>query len=211
MGIDLDIPSIDHKVEDFMKEYVGQLGLQSVTGMKHRLENLPVPSDLNKAGREKRKKNISELIHILNNCGQSNLDMFLDIKHMLLKRELNKSKKEHDIIFIKPHHKTIGHVEVKAMMNLDKKNEVTSALKQLESGRDEMLRAHGHLLDFEWSYLGIICLPNLPQNLKATMRNNMHICDYCADFILVGDFNREMKSLLETHFSMGSKSPDETV
>ena len=211
MGIDLDTPSMDRQVEDFMIEYVGQLGLQSVAGMKHRLENLPVPPGLNKDGRAQRKKNISELKQILNNCSQSDLNMFMDIKHMLLRRELNKSKKEHDIIFIKPHHKTIGHVEVKAMIDLDQKNEVTSALKQLEGGRDEMLRAHGHLLDSEWSYLGIICLPNLAQNLKATMCRNMHICHYCADFILVGDVNREMKSLLERHFPLGSESPDEAV
>ena len=212
MGIDLDTPSMDQQVEDFMKEYVGQLGLQSVAGMKHRLENLPVPaSGLNRDGRAQRKKNISELKHILNNCNQPDLDMFLDIKHILLRRALNKIKKEHDIIFVKPHHKTIGHVEVKAMTDLDQKNEVTSALKQLEGGRDEMLRAHGHLLDSEWSYLGIICLPNLPQNGKATMCKNMHVCNYCADFILVGDVNREMKSLLETHFPLGSEYPDEPV
>ena len=211
MGIDLDTPSMDQKVEDFMIEYVGQLGLQSVAGMKHRLENLPVPAGLNRDGRAQRKKNISQLKKILDNCGQSDFNMFMDIKHMLLRRELNKSKKEHDTIFIKPHHKTIGHVEVKAIINLEQENEVTSALKQLEGGRDEMLRAHGHLLDSEWSYLGIICLPKLPQHLKGTMCRNMHICHYCADFILVGDVNTEMKSLLEKHFPLGSESPDEAV
>ena len=211
MGIDLDTPSMDHQVEDFMNEYLGQLGLQSVAGMKHRLDNLPVPAGLNRDGRAQRKKNISELKQILNNSSQTDLDMFMDIKHILMRREQNKNKKEHDIIFIKPHQKTIGHVEVKAMVDPNQTNEVTSALKQLMGGRDEMLRAHGHLLDSEWSYHGIICLPNLPQNLKATMCNNMHICHYCADFILVGDVNTEMKSMLEIHFPLGSEFLDETV
>ena len=43
------------------------------------------------------------------------------------------------------------------------------------------------------------------------MCKNMHICHYCANFILVGDVNTEMKSLLDTLFPLGSESLDEVV
>ena len=65
------------------------------------------------------------------------------------------------------------------------------------------------MLDQEWSYLGLICLPNLPQNLKPTLCSNLNICDYCADFVLVGDLHAPMKSLLDTSFA--SEFPDEAV
>ena len=75
-----------------------------------------------------------------------------------------------------------------------------------------MSRAHGHLLDSDWSYLGIICLPNLPQNLKPTMCRNMKICNHCADYILVGDeVNTGMKSHLNSHFSAYAEFADESV
>ena len=98
------------------------------------------------------------------------------------------------------------------MRELQQSNEVNKALDQLEGGKEEMLRAHGHLLDPNWSYLGIICLPSLPQNLKTTMCRNLRICNHCANYILVGDVvNTEMKSLLNTHFSSNAKFPDEPV
>ena len=75
-----------------------------------------------------------------------------------------------------------------------------------------MLRAHGHLLDSDWSYLGIICLPNLPQADKPTMCRNMKICNHCADYILVGDeVNTGMKSILDRHFSTAGEFADESV
>ena len=145
------------------------------------------------------------------NSSHPNLDMFNHIKHELMLKNLNKKKKEHDITFIKPHHKTIGHVEVKAMTDLQNQ-EVTNALKQLEGGKEEMLRVHGHLLDPNWSYLGIICLPNLPHNLKPTMCRNLKICNHCADYLLVGDVvNTEMKSLLDAQFSSSAEFADEAV
>merc|ERR1711863_139647 len=113
--------------------------------------------------------------------------MFKHVKCELMSKRLNMSKKEHDTVFIKPHHKTIGHVEVKAIATLQQSSEVKKALDQLEGGKEEMLRAHGHLLDSDWSYLGIICLPNLPQDDKPTMCRNMKICNHCDDYILVGD------------------------
>merc|ERR1719278_781420 len=113
--------------------------------------------------------------------------MFKHVKCEFMSKKLNMMKKEHDIIFIKPHHKTIGQVEVKALATIQQSGEITSALNQLEGGKEEMLRVHGHLLDSDWSYLGIICLPNLPQNLKTTMCRNLKICNHCAAYILVGN------------------------
>merc|ERR1712218_172107 len=150
---------------------------------------------------------------ILNdNSSQAHLDMFNYIKHELMLKKLNTVKKEHDIIFLKPHHKTIGQVEVKALATLQQSGEITSALNQLEGGKEEMLRAHGHLLDSDWRYLGIICLPNLPQADKPTMCRNMKICNHCADYILVGDeVNIWMKSILDSHFSSNAEFADESV
>ena len=150
------------------------------------------------------------LLQILDdNASQRHFDPFKDVKHTLMGKHLNKSKKEHDIIFLKPHHKTVGHIEVKAMKDLGQSSEVANAINQLAGGQEEIKRAHGHLLDQEWSYLGVICLPNLPQNLKPTLCSNLNICDYCADFILVGDLHAPMKSLLDTSFA--SEFPDEAV
>ena len=151
---------------------------------------------------------LQQILDDHSNC--QDLDMFNNIKCELMEKKLNMSKKEHDIVFVKPHHKTIGHIEVKAMTDVQNQ-EVRKALDQLAGGKEELLRAHGHLLDTEWSYLGIICLPNLSQNQKKTMCRNMKICPHCADFILVGDFNNEMKSNLDMHFSSSRVFRDELV
>ena len=211
VGLHLDVPAIELQAKDLMVEFVGQLGSQPVAVMRSRLQTLLVPQGLNRHEREQRKKNLEMLQEILDNSGDQDLDMFKDIKHELMSKKLNRSKKEHDIIFVKPHHKTIGHIEVKAMKEL-RNQEVKKALSQLEGGKEEMLRAHGHLLDSDWSYLGIICLPNLPQDLKQTMCGNLNICDHCAEYILVGEVRSSgMKPLLEKHFTLGSEFSDEAV
>ena len=211
VGLDLDIGAIELEVNNLLVEFVGQCGYQSVAAMKSRLQSLTVPQGVNKFKREEWKKNLAMLLNFLNNSSQPYLDLFNHIKHELMSKKLNKTKKEKDIIFVKPHHKTIGHIEVKAMTDLQN-HEVTDALKQLEGGKEEMLRVHGHLLDPNWSYLGIICLPNLPQNLKPTMCRNQKICNHCADYLLVGDLvNTEMKSLLDAHFSLRPEFADVAV
>ena len=213
VGLLLDIHAIELDVENLMVEYLGQLGSQSVTVMMSRIQNLPVPQGLNKYRRAERKRNVEMLLQILDgNSSNPNLDMFKHVKCELMSKKLNMVKKEHDIIFVKPHHKTIGQVEVKALATLQQSGEITSALNQLEGGKEEISRAHGHLLDSDWSYLGIICLPNLPQADKPTMCRNMKICNHCADYILVGDeVNTGMKSMLDSHFSAAGEFPDESV
>ena len=212
VGVNLNIGAIDQEVNDLLVEFVGQLGTQSVAAMKNRLQNLSVPQGLNRHEKQQWRKTLAMFNQILDdNSSHPNLDMFNHIKHELMLKKLNKNNKEKDIIFVKPHHKTIGHVEVKAMTDLQN-HEVLKALDQLEGGKEEMLRVHGHLLDPNWSYLGIICLPNLPQNLKTTMCRNLKICNHCADYILVENVvNTEMKSHLNTHFSSSTEFPDIAV
>ena len=209
VGKVIDMTSIENEVKDIMIEYVGQLGTQSVGEMRNRLQNLTVPPGLTKYQREKREKTAAMIIDILNNSKHTDVNIFKDIKYNLISKKLSLIKKEHDIIFVKPHHKTIGQIEVKAK---DQKNgEVLKALEQLEGGRQEMLRTHGHLLDYEWSYLGVICLPNLPQNLKPPMCRRLCICNNCAEYILVGDVRTEMKLLMEKHFMLKNTFLDEAV
>ena len=127
-----------------------------------------------------------------------------------MKKRLNEIKKEHDIMFFKPHQKTIGQIEVKAMEDLQS-HEVRKSLEQLEGGREEMARAHGHLLDCDWIYLGVVALPNLPENLKHQMCQNLKICVHCAQFILVGNMNSALKNLMDACFPTGSERQDELI
>ena len=213
VGLNLNIGAIDLEVNKLMVEYVGQVGTQSVAVMKSRLQNLSVPQALNRDEKKQWKKTLAMFNRILDdNSSHPDLDMFNHIKHELMSKKLNNTKKEKDIIFVKPNHKTIGHVEVKAMTELRQSYEVNKALDQLEGGKEEMLRAHGHLLDSDWSYLGIICLPNLPHNLKHNLCRNLKICNHCANYLFVGDLvNTEMKSLLDAQFSLSAEFPDKAV
>ena len=81
----------------------------------------------------------AELQNILNETSPFRMDPYKDIKHRIMKKKLNEIKKEHDIIFLKPHHKTVGHIEVKAMDNLQC-SEVLKAIAQLKGGLEEMTR-----------------------------------------------------------------------
>ena len=150
------------------------------------------------------------LQNVLNETSPFRMDPFKDIKHRIMKKKLNKIKKEHDIIFVKPHHKTVGHIEVKAMDNLQC-SEVLKAVEQLKGGLEEMKRAHGHTLDPDWKYLGIIVLPNLQRDLKQKMCQRLKICDQCAKFILVGDISSMLKDLLDACFPSGSEHQDESM
>ena len=203
VGLELDIPAVETESEAIMLDFFGQLGTQSVVDMKSKILNRADPP------RQSKWKNTKEmLLDILNNTNSLNLDLFQEIKHQLMKKRLNEVKKEHDIMFFKPHHKTIGQIEVKSMENL-RTHEVTKSLEQLEGGRNEMARAHGHVLDRDWSYLGVVALPNLPTDLKQQMCQNLTICGCCAQFILVGDMNSAIKDLMDMCFPAGSEHPDE--
>ena len=70
-----------------------------------------------------------------------------------MKTELNKMKREHDLTIIRSNVKTVTQIEVKAVeKDKNKRNKmVHSALKQLEGGKEELRRLHGHLIDATWS------------------------------------------------------------
>ena len=202
VGLKLDIPAVETESEAIMIDFLGHLGSQPVADMKLKIQNRTDPA------KSKWKNTKKMLLEILNTTNSLNMDLFKDIKHKLMKKRLNEIKKEHDIVFFKPHQKTVGQIEVKAMENLQS-HEVTKSLEQLEGGRKEMARAHGHVLDREWSYLGAVALPNLPANLKQQMCQNLKICGHCAQFILVGDMNSAIKDLMDICFPAGSERPDE--
>ena len=118
VGLNLDISAIELEVNDLLVKYVGQLGTQSVAAMTSRLQNLTVPQGLNRHEKQQWRKTLAMFKQILDNSSHPDLDMFKFVKHELMLKKINLSKKEHDIIFVKPHHKAIGHVEVKAMTDL---------------------------------------------------------------------------------------------
>ena len=61
-----------------------------------------------------------------------------------------------------------------------------------------MSRIHGHVLDDEWTYLGVVCLPNLLPNQKTKLCQDLKICDACAEYVVVSDHNGNLKSALES-------------
>ena len=211
VGLDLGIPKLEQETNDIMLEFFGNPRPSSIADMSLAVKSSSNPTNLNKFERKRREKNQKMLLSILSNPNIINMDLnetlkciFKDLKLELMKKELNRHKKEHDIIFIKPKHKTIIHVEVKAMQDTHTR-EVTRALNQLRGGKEEMKRIHGHVLDAEWTYFGAVSLPNLQPNQKLTICQNLNICQACAQFILVGDQHGNLEpaltSLLNTHFS----------
>ena len=67
-------------------------------------------------------------------------------------------KQLHDILLIKPDFKAVAQTEVKAM-TAKQTNEVTKALKQLSGGKEEYARVHGHVLDPDWTFVGVVAPP----------------------------------------------------
>ena len=87
--------------------------------------------------------------------------------------------------------------------------EIQEAINQLKGGRDEFARVHGHVLDGQWTYLGAVCLPNLPPHLKSEVVHDLKICPSCSAYLLVGPMKVPMETLLQTAFPPGSNFPDE--
>ena len=208
VGIDLQISSIEEEARKILTEFFGNTDIKSTADMKDALDNFSPTQGLNKFKREKIKKNMKMLWEILNSEDTMDIDMFKKLKHQEMKRKLNMNKKEHDVVFLKPHHKTIGHFEVKAMVD-QQTGEVKNALNQLKGGKEEMTRAHGHVLDEDWSYLGVICLPKLKSHSKEKICKDLKICNHCAGYILAEDDS--VKTFLESCFNPESMYSDETV
>ena len=210
-GVHIDIPAIEVEVDTMMTEFLGQAGPQPVAAMVARVaaaQQAPPPQGLNRFQREQRKKTVAMILDILNTTTLHQLDMSKELKVKLMTKQLNKMKKEHDHIFVLPACRTIGQFEVKAMQEKSNR-EVLEAMNQLKGGRDELARVHGHVLDHQWTYLGAVCLPNLPPHLKPEVVRDLKICPSCSDYLLVppvvGDMKAPVETLLQTSF------PDESV
>ena len=65
-----------------------------------------------------------------------------------------------------------------------------------------MERIHGCVLEGDWKFIGIICLPNLNDSNKNQMCTKKSICPSCKGYVLVGDMNSALKSLFESEFSV---------
>ena len=212
-GISLDIPAIEAEVQNMMREFLGLVGAQSVATMSARMvavQQGPLPPGLNNPQKKIRKNNIAMLIDILDNTTLTQLDMAEELKLRLMKKNLNQMKKEHDLVFIRPASRTIGQFEVKAMR--DKANgEVLDALNQLRGGKDELARVHGHVLDHQWTYMGAVCLPNLPLHLKAEVVRDLGVCHSCSSYLLVGPMKAPVENLVQNLFPPSSSFPDEAV
>ena len=207
-GINLDMPAVEAEVQSTSTDFLGQTGPQPVADMIARVtavQQAPPPPGLNKFQKDRRKKSAAMLLDILNATKQVQMDLELKVKIMMT--HLNKTKKEHDLIFLKADSKTIGQFEVKAMVTKQNR-EVQEAITQLRGGMDEFARVHGHVLDAQWTYLGAVCLPNLPPRLKSEVVRDLNICPSCSAYLLVGPMKVPMETLLQTTFPLGSHFPD---
>ena len=219
VGLDLGIPKIEKETKDIMDEFFK--GLSSTADMSFAVQNSANPANINKYERIKRDNIRKMLLQILSNPNLISMGfdarlqyIFKEIKYELMRKGLNQHKREHDIVFIRPKYKTVVHIEVKAMQDIQIQ-EVTKALKQLEGGKEEMGRIHGHVLDAGWAFFGVVCLPNLQSNQKSTICQNLKICNACAAYILVGDQSGSLKpameSLLNKHFSTAPLYQDRSM
>jgi hypothetical protein len=217
-GITLDIAAVEAEVRSTITTFLRQTGPQPVAAMIARVtavQQAAPPSGLNRHQRDQRKKTAAMLLAILNKTPLGQLDLSKELKVELMKKKLNQSKKEHDVIYIKGDCRTIGQFEVKAM-DTKQTGEVKEAIKQLRGGRDELARVHGHVLDTQWTYLGAVCLPNLPPHLKSEVVRDLKICQSCSAYLLVkdmmvGDMKAPVETLLQTAFPPGSHFPDKTT
>ena len=211
-----DIAAVEGEVQSTIMTFLGQTGPQPVAAMIARVtavQQAPPPSGLNRHKRDQRKKTVAMLLDILNTTTLGRLDLSKELKVALMKKQQNQSKKEHDLVYIKPDCRTIGQFEVKAM-DCKQNREVQEAISQLRGGRDEFARVHGHVLDARWTYLGAVCLPNLPPHLKPEMVRDLKICPSCSAYLLVGDMmvgdmKAPVETLLQTAFPPGSQFTDE--
>ena len=123
--LDLGISQIEKQASVIMDEFFGNPGMSSIADMFYAVQNSADPTSLNKFEKKQREKNQNMLLKILSNPNLINLGLdarlecvFKDVKYELMRKELNRNKKEHDIVFIKPEHKTVVHVEVKQCKTL---------------------------------------------------------------------------------------------
>ena len=215
VGIVLDLPTIDQDVDGTIVKYLGQTGVQPVAHMMSRIvaeESTTVPG-LSKFEKMQRSKKLKSIKDVLTSATSRNLygsDISKDLKIIEIRKKINSLKKEHDIAIVKGDYRTIMQTEVKSM-KAKQNHEVTKALKQLLGGREEYARIHGHVLDPDWTFVGVVALPNLPAALKAEVVQDLKICSDCSAYLLVGAMEPAVDNLLKTTFFQGLEFPDEAL
>ena len=202
VGIDLDISNIELQAESVIKTFVGNQRPSSAAEWTEAVKNSPNLGKYNKFEKKKTQNMLLDYLKHPNfpqNKGYNESLNYIrkEVEYGLMRRELNRHKREHDIVFIRPKPKSIIHIEVKAMQETESQ-EMTKALKQLQGGKEEMSRIHGHVLDDGWTYLGVVCLPNLLPNQKTKLCQDLKICDACAESVVVSDHNGNLKSAMES-------------
>ena len=211
--ITLDLPAIVQSVKATIVEYMGQTGVQPVAHMMARvvaLENI-TPAGLSsneKKHRAKKLKGIRDILDSATNRHLNAIDLSKELKLTEIRKVINSHKKEHDIVLLKPEFRTVLQTEVKAMTS-KQTGEVTTALKQLLGAKEEYARVHGHVLNPDWTYVGVVALPNLPVTMKPELVRDLRICSPCSNYLLVGDMENAMGNLLRNIFAPGGQFQDE--
>ena len=136
---------------------------------------------------------------------QTQLHPFNHLKLAHMRLQLNKSRKEHDILIILPKYKTVIQIEVKAVKPTTSEKvqvkETQNAMNQLRSGCEELKRIHGHVLDNEWNFIGLVALPNLTTTEKENICQLKKICPSCRQYVMVGDMKDELSQMFNLEFS----------
>ena len=210
----MDLPAIDQTVDATIMEFLGQIGVLTAAYMLRRIEAQEgiTPPGLTRNEKMQNTKKLKGIKDILANATNRNLyasDLKKELKMTELRKIINSNKKEHDILMIKPDFKAVLQTEVKAMTG-KQTNEVTKALKQLSGGKEEYARVHGHVLDPNWTFVGVVALPNLPETMKPEVVRDLKICSPCSAYLLVGDMGPAMDTLLRNTFVPGNEFLDET-
>ena len=211
IGVQCDRSRIQREAEKEVLAYFGSLGTKLVTEVEATIARQRARTDGTKQERLRRGKDMTTLQAAVDHNNKSPLPKThldpLDIKvQAKMGTELSTYKREHDIILLRPEYKALLQVEVKAMKdNVGRINQIMeSALKQLQGGKEEARRLHGHLLDAYWSFIGIIALPNLTSQQRDDICQAKQICQYCKQFILVDiipEMNQVFSSLFTTKFT----------
>ena len=215
VGIILDLPTIDQDVDATIINYLGQTGVQPVANMMSRVvtqEGTTIPG-LTKFEKMQRSKKLNSIKDILTRVTNRNLyasDISKELKMIEIRKKINSNKKEHDLVLIRGDFRAIMQTEVKSMKG-KQNHEVKKALKQLSGGKEEYARVHGHVLDPDWTFVGVVALPNLSAPLKIEVIHDLKICSDCSAYLLVGDMKPAVDNLLKTTFFQGLEFQDDVV
>ena len=211
IDVQLDVGEIEGKIK---QKYFGKKKYPEQAIIKRILEIESSMSNLTKNEKRDFERDLDVLKQMLseNKNGkkpQNLLDPFNHLKLAHIRLQLNKNRKEHDVLVIVPKYKTVIQIEVKAIEpNTTEKvqvRETQNAINQLSGGCEEIKRIHGHVLDDDWSFIGVVALPNITIIEKTRICNLKKICSNCMQFVMVGDMEDELADLFCYHLSKEKK------